>query len=68
MESHSAQEWIACSDCASMIDAQQWHALTTRAVSALAKQYGLSCSEVPFFREQIDQLHGAFRRHIIAES
>ena len=68
LECHSAQEWIACGDCASLIDAQEWTALTRRAVTTLAKQYRLSGSEIPWFREQIDQLHIAFRRHIIAES
>ena len=68
MECHSAQEWSACATCAALIDGKQWRALTNRAVIALARSYGLSCSEIPLFREQIDQLHGAFRRHVIAES
>jgi hypothetical protein len=51
-----------------LIDAQRWDALTSRAVRVLAKHYGLSGLEIPVFRTQIDQLHGAFRRHLVAES
>jgi hypothetical protein len=68
MECHSAQEWMACADCASLIDAQRWDALSSRAARLLAKHYGVSGVEISSFRTEINQLHGAFRRHFIAEA
>jgi hypothetical protein len=51
-EYHSRQEWAACADCASLIDAGEWHSLNERALTALVKRYRLSRSEIPFFRQQ----------------
>jgi len=66
-EYHSRQEWAACADCASLIDAGEWHSLNERALTALVKRYCLSRSEIPFFRQLVEGLYRMFRRHIIAE-
>jgi hypothetical protein len=68
VEYHSRQEWAACANCASLIDAGEWHSLTERALTALVKRYRLSRSEIPFFRQRVEGLYNTFRRHIIAES
>jgi hypothetical protein len=68
VEHDSGQEWTACAECASLIDADKWNALTERAVQAFARQHRLTRYEVPLIREQMDYLHRAFRQNLIPES
>jgi hypothetical protein len=68
MEHYSREEWTACSECAALIDAEKWNALTERAVRSFVKQHRLSYGDVPAVREQMHYLYSAFRQNMIPES
>lgn len=68
MEHYRCEEWTACADCASLIDGEQWSALAERTVQAFVKQHRTAASDVPILREHINNLHSAFRQHLIREA
>lgn len=68
MEHYRCEEWTACAECARLIDAEKWDALTGRAVQAFVKQHGVVTCDVPVIREQMQNLHSAFRQYRILES
>ena len=68
MEHYRCEEWTACAECARLIDAEKWNALTERAVQAFVKQHRIVTCDVPVLREQMQNLHSAFRQYLIPES
>jgi hypothetical protein len=62
------EEWTACSDCAALIDQENWNALTERSVKSIARQYRISIGDVPALRDHIRDLHAAFCQYLICES
>ena len=68
MEHYRCEEWTACAECASLIDAEKWTALTDRVVRAFTKQNQVVNCDVPVLREQVHELHSAFRQYLIRES
>ena len=59
--------WSACQACAEMIDAENWPALTERALAALYKKFP-SRHERFLLRVVVEQLHDNFRRHRRADA
>jgi len=68
MEHYRCEEWTACAECAALVDAEQWNALTDRAVRAFVKLHRPLDYDVPALREHVSDLHSAFRQYLIRES
>jgi hypothetical protein len=68
MEHYRCEEWTACTDCAALIDHEQWNALTDRVVRAFVKQHRTLEYDVPALWEHVNDLHSAFRQYLIRES
>lgn len=68
MEHYRCEEWTACAECATLIDNEQWTALTDRAVHAFVRQHRPVDYDVPALREHVNELHAAFRQYLIRES
>lgn len=56
----SKSDWLACSTCASLIDAGNWNGLLLRAVDRFAQKYPMPRR---ILTDRIKQLHDQFRGH-----
>ena len=68
MEHYRYEEWAACADCATLIDAGQWDKLAERTVQAFVKQHRTAPRDVPTLREHVSNQHSAFRQYLIPEA
>jgi len=68
MEHWSSGHWAACEACALLIDAGKWGALAERAARAFVREHRLPQSEVTLVRQQMNNLHTAFRQYMIPEA
>jgi len=68
MEHYRCEEWAACAECAGLIDSGRWPDLRERAVQAFVRQHKLVDYDIPVLREQVQDLHSAFRQYLIRES
>jgi hypothetical protein len=53
--------WVACEECAKLIDADQWDELLSRAVRSMVKELGVTQLEATMLRERIGLIHQQFR-------
>ena len=56
----SQGDWLACSTCASLIDAENWNGLLMRAVDKFSEKYFMPRR---ILTDRIKQLHDSFRQN-----
>jgi hypothetical protein len=47
MEAYARQDWTACAECAGLIDAKKWNALTERTLRGIVKDHQVAREDVP---------------------
>lgn len=56
-------DWAVCDECANLLRADDWNALTTKALNAMRKRN----PSVPIQRSAFNELYNQLRQHIIGE-
>lgn len=58
---HGVRSWYACTDCARIIEAEDWQQLIERNLAAYAQIRAIPDADEPILRKHVEDLVEAFR-------
>lgn len=61
----SVGSWLTCTDCAELVDTEQWDKLGARSWDSFVAEHTVAPEEVPLLRAYQKALHERFREHRI---
>jgi hypothetical protein len=66
--SDAGGSWVACEECAELVDQAKWGTLTARAMQEFAKRQHVSRHELSSLWAQFTEIHRLFEEHMLKES